>query len=302
MNVSDILCKHLIYAIHIRNFLLDNTQLFNYALKRFCIHHNILCRDAKSFHQHGDDRQALVKLSSLSFLDCTSRNIACNNIGDCIIYTILLKQVIIYCKLAGTLLIGDVLHNEFLCYRESITFICLDFRRQVFPSSGSDILLSVNSGFDIIEPLSVVGLQECSNCRVNTCIVCVFLPASEISINHQHLQTVLGSHVKFLNGFVVLRWVTCCNNNPSFRNRLVTKSLILQEKQHSRCQRLRNTVDFIQEQNAFFLSSALDYIIHTGDNLAHCIFRLCICLPIISYFFQVRQANSTLSGVVCHGV
>ena len=230
MNVSNVFCQHLVYTIHVRSLLLDNTQLLNYALKCFCIHHNILSRDTKSLHQHGDNGQTLVKFCSLGLLDCTSGNIACNNIGDCIIHTILLEQVIIYCKLAGTFLIGDILHNELLCYREPISFVRLDFRRQVFPSSGSDILLSVNSGLDIIEPLSVVGFQECSNCRVNTCIVCIFFPAAEISINCQHLQTVLGGHVKFLNGFIVLRRVTCCNNNPSFRNGLVAKSLILQEK------------------------------------------------------------------------
>ena len=59
-------------------------------------------------------------------------------------------------------------------------------------------------------------------------------------------------HVKFPHGFVVFRRISRCYDHPSGRQLLIAEGLALQELQHHRRERLGNTVDLIEEQNALF--------------------------------------------------
>ena len=85
---------------------------------------------------------------------------------------------------------------------------------------------------------------------------------------------------------------------------MTAKGFILQKLQHSRCQSLRNTVDFIDKQNPFLLSRPFHAFINRCNDLTQCVFRHTIFSSLIFPAHNMRKPNGTLPGMmsdrICH--
>ena len=106
----------------------------------------------------------------------------------------------------------------------------------------------------------------------------VLLPHTEILFDVDFFNAIERYHVKFSHGFVVFRRISGRYDHPSGRQLLVAEGLALQELQHHRRERLGNTVDLIEEQNAFFYACAFHFAVHRSDNLAHRVGSYCAFL------------------------
>ena len=60
----------------------------------------------------------------------------------------------------------------------------------------------------------------------------------KIRLHIDSADSVHGYDIKFPHRLVVLRRVSCCHDDPSLRNFMITKGLTLQKLQHGRSQRL----------------------------------------------------------------
>ena len=83
---------------------------------------------------------------------------------------------------------------------------------------------------------------------------------------------------------------------------MISEGFALEKLQHGRSQRLRYTVDLVDEQNAFVQSGGFHFVINRSDNLAHGVFGHGVFLSSEGFFGDKRQTDGTLPGVMCDGV
>ena len=80
---------------------------------------------------------------------------------------------------------------------------------------------------------------------------CILLPHLVVRLHINFFNAIQGYYIKFPDRFIVFRRISGSSNHPAVRNFVASKGFALQELQHSRGQRLRNTVDLIQKQDTF---------------------------------------------------
>ena len=79
----------------------------------------------------------------------------------------------------------------------------------------------------------------------------ILFPDRVIFLHGNVFDTIKCDHIKITNGAVIFRRVARCNDQPAFREFLITKSFALEELQHHGGQSFGYAVDLIQEENAF---------------------------------------------------
>ena len=130
----------------------------------------------------------------------------------------------------------------------------------------------------------------------------VLLPDPQIRL-YLHTADPVQSHgVKFPDRAVVGRRIAGGRDDPALRQAVAAKSLVLQELEHRRHQRLGNAVDLIQKQDALPAAALLHLLIDSGDNLAHGIGGNRIAFPVIFPLLQYRKADGALTRVVRHRI
>ena len=85
---------------------------------------------------------------------------------------------------------------------------------------------------------------------MDTLFVGVFLPNVKIRLHGNFFHTVQRHHIEIPDRFVVLRRISCCHDDPAFRNRMISEGLALQKLEHRRGQSLGHAVDLINEKNS----------------------------------------------------
>ena len=73
---------------------------------------------------------------------------------------------------------------------------------------------------------------------MDACSLRVLFPDRKIRLHIDPADTVHGHDVKLPHGLVILRRISCCHDDPSLRDFVITKCLTLQKLQHGRGQRL----------------------------------------------------------------
>ena len=123
-------------------------------------------------------------------------------------------------------------------------------------------------------------------------------PYLTVRLYYQLTDTIQGNNIKLSYRFIILRRITCCHQNPSFRNLMTSKSLILKKCQHRRCQGFRYAVDLINKKDSLFFSCFLHTVIDRSYDLAHRIICNHHSLTAIVTFHDLRQTDSTLTGMM----
>ena len=75
----------------------------------------------------------------------------------------------------------------------------------------------------------------------------IFFPDLQIRLHFHTADPVEGHCVKFPDRAVIGRRIPGSHNHPSLRQAVPSEGLVLKKLQHGRHQRLRYTVDLIQE-------------------------------------------------------
>ena len=129
-------------------------------------------------------------------------------------------------------------------------------------------------------------------------LISIFLPHGKIRYNIHSPDTVKCYHIELPHGFIILRRISCGNNQPAFRYPMCPECFCLKKLKHGRRKGFRYTVNLINKQNPFFKPCNFHLIINGSYNLAHRIFRNGIfLLPIIS-LFNPRKTHGALPGVM----
>ena len=89
----------------------------------------------------------------------------------------------------------------------------------------------------------------------------VFLPGVVVRLHVDALQAVPGDDVEFPHRIVELRLVARGDHHPAPGHGPAAKGLELEELQHGRRKRLRDTVDLVQEQYALPYAGAFDLFV-----------------------------------------
>ena len=116
------------------------------------------------------------------------------------------------------------------------------------------------------------GVQIGNHRRMDPGLYRVFPPYAIIRLHFNLLHTVQGNHVKLPDGFVVLGRVACGYDDPALGNWVITEGLTLEELKHGRGQGLGDTVDLVDEENAFFQPRFLHFFIDGGHDFTHGVF------------------------------
>ena len=105
-----------------------------------------------------------------------------------------------------------------------------------------------------------------------------------------------------MNTSVIFWRVSCGNNDPAFRNRLISKCFTLQKLKHCWREGFRNAVNFINKKDTFFFAGFLHVLINTVNDFAHCILCYRVRFAIKCFFFDEGQTNGTLSCVMSNSI
>ena len=80
----------------------------------------------------------------------------------------------------------------------------------------------------------------------------VVLPHGQVRFNVHAAHTVQRNDIEIADRFIVLRRVAGRHDHPAGRHGLIAEGLALQKLQHGGCQCFGDTVDLVDEQDAFF--------------------------------------------------
>ena len=195
----------------------------------------------------------------------------------------------------------EVLSYHFLIHRNVQCLIDLQDFGKILPSSGRHKPFSVHRRLNLIEIIRL-DVQIGNDGSVNLLLIGKFFPYLIIRLNLDLLHPVQCHNIELPDGFVILRRVARCHDDPALRHLLITEGLTLQKLKHGGRQRLGHAVDLIDEKNPLLLSGLLHFLIDCGNNLAHGIFRYGMLLSLIFFFLNKRQSDSTLAGVMGDGI
>ena len=130
----------------------------------------------------------------------------------------------------------------------------------------------------------------------------VVLPDRQIRLNVHPADAVEGDNIEIADGFIVLRRVACRHDDPARRHGLIAEGLALQKLQHGGGQRLGDTVDLVDEEDALFQAGGLHLGVDAGDDLAHGVFRHRDVPASVVSLADEGQAHGALAGVVGDGI
>ena len=130
----------------------------------------------------------------------------------------------------------------------------------------------------------------------------IFLPYLQVRLDINALQTVHHGRVELTRGTVVLRRITRCHNNPTLRQLMHAKRFVLQKLKHGGGKRLRDAINFIQEQYSLMNACFFLHAIHRCNNLAHGVFANAVMMTVEILLGNERQAQRALTRVVRNGV
>ncbi len=130
----------------------------------------------------------------------------------------------------------------------------------------------------------------------------VFFPDIVIFPHINAFESVKCHNIEIADRFVILRRIACRDNDPSGGHVMTAKRFALQKLQHSRRERFRNAVDFINKQNALLQAGFFDFIVHRCDNLAHGVLGDCHFFSAVLALGQIGETDGALAGVMRDGI
>ena len=169
---------------------------------------------------------------------------------------------------------------------------------KIFPASWSCKIFTIHSTFHFVK-IRGSCIQVRNHSRMNSSCIRILSPCIKIRFHLNFLHTVHSYHIKFSDRLVIFRWISCCHNQPAFRNFMASKGFTLKKLQHGRCQCLRNTVNLINKQNSLLQTRLLYLFINRRHNFTHGVFRNSHLSAVKFFPGNKGQTNGTLSGVVC---
>ncbi len=221
--------------------------------------------------QHPHQRETFVEISLSGLIFGLLTDSSRQDLLHFIIILIFLVQIIISTELFNHPFIADVLPDQGFLHRNLFFLVKFQHLGKILPSPGRNIVLASYRSLYLIE-IILFQIQEIHDRRMQSPLLRIFFPGSKVCLHFQYLQPVESHHVEFPHRFIVLRRITGRHNDPSLRYLMPAKHFILQKLQHRRRQRLRHTIDLIQEKNAFPDTALFHHLIDRGDNLTHRIF------------------------------
>ena len=195
----------------------------------------------------------------------------------------------------------QVLAHHRLVHLQPQPLVGADEGGEVLPAAGGDELGAVHVRHHLVK---VVGpqLQIGKNGRVNSVGTGIFLPDGQVSLHVHALDPVQRDDVELPHALVVLGRVARGGDDPALGHFLVAEGFALQKLQHGGGQRLGDTVDLVDEQNALRKAGVLHALVHAGDDLAHGVLGdghgFAAVLPLLDH----GQAHGALAGVVGDGI
>ena len=112
-------------------------------------------------------------------------------------------------------------------------FIYLYESGKILPAPRCRKELSIHCVFNPVKVFSA-KLQIGNHCGMDFFLVRIFFPHLKICFHLDFFQTIQSHHVKLSHRFIVLRRISCGNNDPALRDFLVPKGFSLQKLQHHR--------------------------------------------------------------------
>ena len=215
--------------------------------------------------------------------------------------TIFLIEFVVDGKIPGDLFVLQILSGQLLADCKAQFLVILQDLGEILPRTGRYHGQTVHSGLDLVKILGT-DIQIADDAAADTVFQCIGLPRLIAWLNFDHFQAVTGGSVELPDAFVEAGWVAGGDHHPALRDLMSTKDFVLQEQQHGRGEGLRDAVDLVQKQNALRFSGGAHTVVDAGDDLAHGVFADLIVLAAVFLFYDHRQTQCALAGVVGHGI
>ena len=251
--------------------------------------------------KQADQRQSLVKRGLQQPGEHGRLCLPGQDLLHAVVIAVLIVKVQIGREVLSDLRVLDVFLDEVLIGLQAQLLVGIQQIRQVLPAAGGDELGSVHVGVDLVEVLRV-QFQIAQDGAVDVSCPGVVLPHRQVGLNVHAAHTVEGDDVKVPDGFVVLRRVACCHDDPARRHSLVAEGLALQKLQHGGRQRLGHTVDLVDEQDALRKAGGLHFGVDAGDDLAHGVLGHRDVLVAVVALPDKGQTHGALAGVMGDGI
>ena len=256
---------------------------------------------AQSGEQQGHDLQTLIKWSVSKLVECSIRDRSGQDTVNLIILLVFVEQFKVIGEVLRDLRILQILDRHLGIHLLSEHFIRTDDLGQIFPASCCDKALAVHGSL-APEKILPVYLKVRDHSIMDPDAVCIILPDFKVRLHIDHLDTVQRDYVEIPHRLVIFRGIPGRDNDPSARDLLVSESLLLQELKHGRRQRLRHTVDLVDEQDPFCLAGCFHPVIDRSDDLAHGILRDLEAASAVFLLGDKWKSHRTLPGVVRDGI
>ena len=223
------------------------------------------------------------------------------NVLHAVVVTVLVVEVEVGREVLGDLLVLDILADELFVGLQAQRLIGIEQVGEVFPTAGGDELGAVHVGVYLVEVLGV-QFEVAQDSAVNVGCTGVVLPDRQIRLNVHPADAVEGDNIEITDGFIVLRRVACRHDDPARRHGLIAEGLALQKLQHGGGQRLGDTVDLVDEEDALLQAGGLHLGVDTGDDLAHGVLRHRDVPAAVVALTDEGQAHGALAGVMGDGI
>ena len=144
----------------------------------------------------------------------------------------------------------DVLASHLPIHRFIQLLVDLDQTGKILPASWCGEIFAVHRTFHLVE-IGRPCVQIGNHGRVHTSCIGILSPRIKIRLHLDLFHTIHGHHIKFPDGFVVFRRISCSHDQPALRNLMASEGFALEKLQHGRGQRLGNAVDLINKKDSF---------------------------------------------------
>ena len=195
----------------------------------------------------------------------------------------------------------QILGSQLLADCKAQLFVILQDLGKVLPGTGRYHGQTVHSGLDLVKIFGT-DIQIADDAAADTVFQRIGLPCFITWLNFDHLQAVTGGSVELPDAFVEAGRVAGGDHHPALGDLMPTKDFVLQEQQHGRGESLGDTVDLVQKQDALRFAGGAHTVVDAGDDLAHGVFADLIVLAAVFLFYDHRQTQCALAGVVGHGI
>ena len=141
-----------------------------------------------------------------------------------VIILVFVVQLQIICKVLRNLWKLQIFSHQFPVHLAALLFVDPDQFGQIFPATRRHKALAVHRRLNLTEILAA-GRSDKKGWLDAPCSLCILFPDVQIRLHIDAADPVHGHDIELPHRLVVLRRVSCCHNDPSLRNLMVSKDL-----------------------------------------------------------------------------